>query len=208
MASMDMCRVVNKGKTEFSATYANNRFVIKKGKTAVVPRDAVNLWFGDPDTRDDPNDRSRYYRTAEFARLRIKYGVYDGVPGRQTMEEAWEERTPKVEVYDLDDNRLYTVVEDPEGLESAPAPTPSRMELNLAAQLEDMERQMTALKRAIADAEAGEASGLGRSRTEGEAAEAENDLDPDSAADPADDDEPPPVTEDKPTKVRGTISRK
>lgn len=204
---MDMCRVVNKGKADFSAMYDNNRFTIKKGKASIVPRHAVNLWFGDPDTINDPTDRLRFYRQAEYDRLRIKYGVYDGIPGRATVEELWEQNTPKVEVYDLDDNRLYTVIEDPEGIQSAPPAPLSRMERSLAAQLEDMERQMQALRRAMSDAEAGEASGLGRTRTEGEASEAENDLEGEGGTDAADD-EPPPVTEDKPTKVRGTISKR
>lgn len=135
-ASASVVRVRNVGSVPFSSGFANNTYTIAVGAETIIPYDAAVLWLGDPNSRD--LDGTRRNRLAEYTRLRTKYGAY-------ADETSWDKNKPKLEVYDLDGNRLYTVVDDPEGLESSPAPAQSTPTL-VQEQMDRMAKELELLR--------------------------------------------------------------
>lgn len=151
---MQLVRVVNEGDKEFVSRWEGNIFRIKPGSETMVTRDAVNRWTGNADT---VNDGKVNARREEYNRLRVLYGAYE-------RDEVWEANRPHLAVYDLDGNRITTVLDDPEGT-NINAPQFNPVERSMQEQLAVMEQQMEAMRRAIADREAADATGQGR--TEG-----------------------------------------
>lgn len=157
---LDLCRVTNNDrKKPFTGKYEGAKYTIKAGSESIVPRAAVNLWFGDPELVDDVHGTgpAARARTNEFNRLRTKYGAYE-------HDEIWEINRPNVTVTDLDGNRYYTVAEDPTGENVTPATSTPAVSQDLATEMANLRRQMEALERAQADAEAAR---TGQSPTEG-----------------------------------------
>lgn len=101
-------RVRNTMTRDFRIDYANKRWDIGAGKERTLPYHCMVMVCGDPRAFDVPGDMRQRYRTDEWQRLRILYGVYDDIL-------ANGENLPKLEVYDLDGNRIQTVLDDPEG---------------------------------------------------------------------------------------------
>lgn len=106
MAQLQLAKVVNKHSEPFRGKYDNQQYLIAPGSETVVPMDAVRNWLGNPDAAD--LDDKRRDRTEEFRRIRAKYGVYE-------YDERMEENFPRLEVYTLEGERIYTVIDDPEG---------------------------------------------------------------------------------------------
>lgn len=133
---MEIVRVKNAGTTPFKDGYDSQPYLIPPGSEAVVPYEAACLWLGDPNARDiDARHRNR---VEAFARLRVRWGVYDNLTEASDL-------FPKLEVYDLEGHRIYMVVDDPDGLkvnESALSNASNLTEVNLLrAQLEAMKVQ-------------------------------------------------------------------
>lgn len=93
-------------------------FKLRKGKSAFVPVEAAIGAFGDPRShektiaiRDSDGGASGWIpdRASEVSRLRIFYG---GEADRPDMEGI---NYPKVEVSNLEGERIYTVLDDPLG---------------------------------------------------------------------------------------------
>lgn len=147
---MQLCRIVNEGDEPFTSKWEGNTFTIKPKSEIMVTLDAANRWTGNAAT---VNDGKVNARREEYNRLRVLYGAYEN-------DEKWVKNQPHLAVYDLDGNRINTVIEDPEGtrLTATPADKTTR---SMQEQLEDMQRQMEAMTRAIADQEASAATGVG-----------------------------------------------
>lgn len=147
---MELCRIVNKGKVPFVSKWEGNKFTIKPGSEIMVTRDAANRWTGNATVFDDGKVNAR---REEYNRLRVLYGAYEN-------DTKWEENQPHLAVYDLDGNRIITVIDDPEGTQVQPAPI-DRTTRSMQEQLEDMERQMAAMRRAMEDQEVSASTGVG-----------------------------------------------
>lgn len=112
--------LVNKGSDPFTIEYAMQKYIIpangslEKGNFAVVPYHAFVLYCGDPRSYDVPGDDKQRYRSDEWKRLRCRYGVYDDV-SPSTLQQI-----PKLEAYTIHGDRVLTVLEDPEGVDSFP----------------------------------------------------------------------------------------
>lgn len=133
----DVVRIRNLMDREWSAMYNSQTYRMGPGGETIAPYIAVCNWFGHPEAVDmGPRER---YRTDEYARLRVFYGVYDD-------EDKWDELTPKVEVYDLDGNRITTVIDDPSGSALTPAQSTVAERDLLVRQMAQMQKQMAAMQ--------------------------------------------------------------
>lgn len=187
MAQMDIVRLVNTAPTPFIAKWDNQTWTIKSGSESLVPRDAANLWFGDGSLVDAGNRRDR---SIAYDRLRSRYGAYE-------RDEVWETNKPCVELYDLDGERIHTIIDDPDGDLYGPVMTQQNINTDLESQLSDMQRQMAAIERALADRDNATASTVpGAGATEGSSRDV---ADPD-VEDASENDLSPSVEEDTPIK--------
>lgn len=147
----DTVRLRNLGTTLWTDKWNNQQYRCAPGGEALVPFAGVCLWFGHPAAIDIPGDPKQKYRTEEFQRLCVKYGVYDKhqefVPGQVFQDDRGNDKNPipQVEVYDLEGEKLITVLEDPEGHTAAPFSIEEQANLDLRAQIAQLQRQMQAL---------------------------------------------------------------
>lgn len=142
MASTEVLQVINRGTDPFTIRYGGvNYHLAADGAPRAVPLDAVKYTCGDWDAKDGPNDAKR----TEWRKiLNIRYGLLgapwysdqpiftvgltnDTIPEpiepyRPTPDELVEGRyafmhpnLPRLEVRDFDGNRIYTLIDDPDG---------------------------------------------------------------------------------------------
>ena len=101
-------KLVNVGDKDIRIDYANKRWDIPAHGERMVPYHCMVMVCGDPRAFDVPNDPRQRYRTDEWARLRVRYGIYEN-------EHLADELLPEVEAYSALGNRIITVIDDPEG---------------------------------------------------------------------------------------------
>lgn len=111
-------KVINRGP-DFEDMYDSRPYIIPAGATVMIDYDAICLWLGHPEATDfDPRNR---VRTAEFQRLRTRYGVDAralemSLAGQAVdTKELFNAMRPKLECFDMSDKPLITVADDPEG---------------------------------------------------------------------------------------------
>lgn len=108
-------RVLNKGESTFVDCYDGETFVVEPGEEALVPPDAVSLWFGDPSSTNEDLNRAR---DIELDRLKVRYGQYVAeleASSNGTPPAVWEDRHPQFEVRTMTDEVVATVLSDPQG---------------------------------------------------------------------------------------------
>lgn len=106
---MQFVRLVNKGDSDFDFHQSNQKRILPSGAEIMVPWDLACSLFGDPTTVDTPQDQAR------TRALKQSRGLYGYEMGNMTNEE-WEAKRPHVETYDVETgNRVYMVLEDPDG---------------------------------------------------------------------------------------------
>lgn len=142
MQSNDIVRVKNVGEERWTDKFNNQRFVIDPGRDAVVPFAAVCLWLGNPDSRNKPGGQQ--HRRLEYNRLVIRYGGADN-------PELWERAVPKLEVYDFDNNRIMTVVDDPEGKGVHTSSSTVEEQEILQKKVDELTRSLTAMRQRMED---------------------------------------------------------
>lgn len=132
-------RLRNEGDTPFSQKYAGVRYIIPPGSETIVPFMAMCLWLGHPNAVD--MDKKRRFRTQEFQRLCVKWGVYEHY-------EDVETKFPKVTAWDIITNEeLITVVKDPDGKHLTP-------DVQTRLERDTMAEQMVAMQKQIAHLQA------------------------------------------------------
>lgn len=204
-------RIINNSDRDFDGMYASQTYPIPSGREAIVPFEALCLWLGHPDAVD--LGPGRMYRNDEFDRLRVRYGAFDERDRDENVitpaDVKWEQNKPLVEAWDLDGNRIITVVDDPLGKEKTPATSSIAQQDLIASQMESMKNQMAAMQAQLDAAQRGESAerqsdavddrgpkpGAPKTRPVGEPILAG----PSEEADDASEDD---VAEDKPTRVR------
>lgn len=132
-------RVKNRAaKDAFTGRWAGVVYVIPAGQETLVPWDAMANWFGNPNLIDRlPLHRNR---TREFARLRIKYGVYDDMT-------TWAARVPSVEITTLDGTeKIVPVIHDPDGNHLNPAVESEAERSILRDTVDSMSQQLRVLQ--------------------------------------------------------------
>lgn len=141
MATMgDVVRITNQGTDEFRQKHGGRLYRIPPGSTAIVSFEAMCLWLGHPDAVDI--DKKRRFRSDEFRRLCVKWGVYE-------HHNLADERFPKLLVEDIEGDRIITVVDDPEGKHLTPDVQTRAERDRLQDQMQAMQRQMAALQAQI-----------------------------------------------------------
>lgn len=214
-------RIRNTSSTRtWSDGYDNITYSIPPGGETIAPFIAACIWFGHPEAVD--TDADHRYRTDEFKRLRVRYGVLDVITEHPdsghhigpadticcpiSQEEQWQRNKPPVEVFSLDGSRIITVTDDPDGSEITPTVTTMAEADNLRTQLEAMQKQMAQLQTQLDRQVRGDAaeanSGPIASDTPGSITVPMPDL---SGIEPMTPDKVDPdaeVTEDTPTRVR------
>ena len=133
----------NVGEERYTGTWNSVKYVVEPGDQLHVPFELVKKDFGDPRSVEDvktvkdhpgalpqflPDRHSearRLYQTwlpSEFGTRQI--GFKEFIPGDRTVfATGISDRIPRVEVYDLVGNRIWTVADDPYG-DKAVGPTP------------------------------------------------------------------------------------
>lgn len=86
--------------------------VIAPGAERIVPSEYATIAFGNPAARNEGKQKNR---DAELKAARTWWGHYPGID----TEEDWERDGPKFEVYDMDGNRIWMVLDDPTGEHAA-----------------------------------------------------------------------------------------
>lgn len=138
MPQFTLVRVVNVGEKDFVDSYNSERFVIKAGDPGgtFVPWDAAVIWFGNPRA---VNNQKYPARDEEYNRILTRYGGFGDIA-------AWEANRPRVEVFTTDGERLFPVMDDPEG-EKIPT-------ADLRSADEQRDAEMIAMKAAIRELQA------------------------------------------------------
>lgn len=104
-------RARNVGDSTFEDAYDGERYIIPPGEEALVPPEAVALWFGDPSA---VNEELVRHRDMEVERLKTRYGHF--VSELDSGEPlSWEERHPQFEVLTMEGDPVNTVLVDPQG---------------------------------------------------------------------------------------------
>lgn len=136
--AMDSVRVVNVGDKPFRGVFQKRATTIQPGGVAFVPWPAACTWFGNPTLR---NTETSKQREAEFKHLLAKYGVYHHI-------ELASELLPRCEVYDLNNERIFMVLDDPDGkraLDPPPTDASSTESQVLQRRLYELENQQKAM---------------------------------------------------------------
>jgi hypothetical protein len=119
---------------------------IKPKSEQIVPVKYAVLAFGNPNAVNNGNDKQR---DVEYGKVLVRWGWYEGVDQGHT----WEDIAPQYEVYDMDDNRIYMLLEDPKGEQS------NKSKLNLegeqsnafvAGRIDELEAQIVKLTQLLA----------------------------------------------------------
>lgn len=103
-----MVQVKNVGVKPHTFKWQKARYKIKPGDMGFVPYYAMVLSCGDPRTIDVPGDPRKAFRTDEFRRLCVKYGIYEN-------HQLFPQLVPQLEVSTIQGERITTVLEDPFG---------------------------------------------------------------------------------------------
>lgn len=139
MANGDVIYAINRGNRDLVWKWNSQRYMLRANETAIVPWEAMCLYMGRPDAVD--YDDRRRDRFDEWQRLRMKYGAYDSA-------ERWEANKPYVECMTLDEKKIITVVDDPEGDALTPDNTTKMQNAMLQTRLRQLEAEMRSLRRA------------------------------------------------------------
>lgn len=150
-------RVQNVDTTELAFMYARKVYRIPVGSEIWMPFEAIKLYFGDPRSTSstskikDPETLQTQFipdRAAEVLRLRQLYPpskivFTEVIPGdRSLLETGISDRVPRVHVFTITNERLYTVIDDPMGDRSIGAVAPTRFDSLQAQQIIDRQQKM------------------------------------------------------------------
>lgn len=146
LTDTSLVRVVNKGEKPYTIMYDSISYVLQPGKDTWVPFPAVALWFGDPRSAGtlasivDERGVRTYVpdRETEVRRLRVKYGNAFG-------DESVVTGYPDVELYDMDNDRVMSVLDDPTGENVMPAQSTVADQSNLMTIIQRQQAQIDQL---------------------------------------------------------------
>jgi hypothetical protein len=117
MSNYDLVRVVNTGD-EPIVLRGNTKYTIPVGNDRIIPFTEAASWFGDPRLRNEGRDQMR---TMAWRQIQNLWGYTEGMMYLRDRWDVtkgfktWDEFKPSVECYDMDSNRIYFIIDDPEG---------------------------------------------------------------------------------------------
>lgn len=205
MASGDVIRLENVGDVDFNGIFNGRTYPIPAHGQLMVDYDAMCLWMGHPESNNfDPRNR---VRVQEYQRLRERYGVeakalelsIDHIPFDQA--ELFHSMKPSLEAYDMANNRVLTVADDPDGdFVATPEPSQTSDVGLLMARLQANEQETANLRHQLAQMQR-------REQATNEAQPISADIPGTVPNQPSKAPEPPPRTstsEDTPSRIRVT----
>lgn len=199
-----MVRVKNVGDKPFRDSFANQPFEVLPNKETFVPFDAAALWFGHPELYDvSPRQRAR---TQMYARLRQRYGAFDDTNRDDKVtsaDEKWEQNRPRIEVYSLDGERIYMVIDDPDGTRETTVTPDASESQSILLRLHRLEREGQMLREALASKEKDEG---GTDSTGTDRADGVDSTDSTDNKNATNDTTPVPASPPSPTSTRKTPS--
>jgi hypothetical protein len=141
----DLCYVENTGDQTYKFEWRDERTNKRQRMTSapdkppiLMPRVAVNAWFGDPDLADHPTDPRRKSRTEALEKLCVRWGIFVGDP--------FEGRFPtELIVKDFEGNVLPTIHRDPYGDSLKPVDARTVELAEQAAQLDALQKAVKML---------------------------------------------------------------
>jgi hypothetical protein len=148
MSTFDLIRVVNTGD-EPLVLKGNTVYTIPVGKDRIIPFADAAAWFGDP--RLD-NAGKEQLRTMQYRSLQFLWGYTEGMTyPRDRWNPAagfktWDDFKPKFECYDMDGERVYMILDDPDGTQMFRGP---RLEDPAYVDKGDMQRQIELLTQQV-----------------------------------------------------------
>lgn len=128
----DSVRVHNTGSVDVVGGFNNRRFRIPPGGSAIVPREAAYVNFGDWTRRDN---NPWFPRNVELERIQGRFGI-----GREGGGQL-----PDIEITEMDGTRVTLLWEDPEGTKLPEESGRQSIEQQMEAMREEMARLRTRL---------------------------------------------------------------
>jgi hypothetical protein len=169
-------KVVNVGNQTLRFAWNSRQYVIPPGASDFMPFDAIKVYVGDPRATNNVRTSRDSIgiisflpdRATEVRRLRLLYsapfgeymrasdvgGIFvntpaDPNPADMTQQFAWDGvRIPQVEIYNIRGERIYTVLDDPEGVLSIPVSI-TQQHVDRSEQLERLVEQQGSLIQAL-----------------------------------------------------------
>jgi hypothetical protein len=146
----DLIRIKNVGDTDL-VLRGNVRYTIPAGNDRIIPFTEAASWFGDPRLRNEGRDQMR---TMAWRQIQNLWGFTEGMTYLKDRWDVtqgfktWDDFKPKVEMYDMDGERVYFIIDDPDGEQSFAGP-------NLIdpayTDTEALQRQMKVMEKQMAD---------------------------------------------------------
>lgn len=132
-------KLVNPTDEDYIDYHADKRYRIPAHGHIVCQAGPLHEWLGDPDIRDVDRNKER---TREVTRLRARYGAYEN-------NDVWERNKPPIEAWTMDDQRIITIVDDPQGATFGDFDEEWQGDsANLAAQIAQLQAQISMLQAA------------------------------------------------------------
>lgn len=111
--TLDIVKARNVGDKPYTCKHDRyGNITIEPGETRVIPLPVALVCFGNPGAVDDKKNRFR-----EWERKHV-WGYHGFHPGIMPAH-VWEDKKPPIEIYDLQDNRIWMVHDDPYGEKAA-----------------------------------------------------------------------------------------
>lgn len=162
-----LVEVRNVGDVDFVDSFERKQYRIPAGSKAIVDAEVACLWLGYPGLRDEPT-RGIFTRTDQHYRLRARFGWHAGL----MEEDRWEALRPKLEVYTLEGERVWMILDDPTGENTRRSPlveqeiqAASELDL-LRERMEQQERELEAMRNLIQGKVAEQETGEGGDEAE------------------------------------------
>tara|TARA_R110000772_G_scaffold36981_1_gene88094 strand:+ start:966 stop:1613 length:648 start_codon:yes stop_codon:yes gene_type:complete len=115
----EFVKMVNKSDREFKYEQRNVRKTIAPGGDSIVPWHLAATLFGSPGVQNVGNNK---YRDVALKKKRAFNGFQEGF---QTIEQ-WDAERPEIAVIDIETNeRIYMLIDDPEGVHMGTGPVPT-----------------------------------------------------------------------------------
>lgn len=114
---------------------------VPPGEQVIVPLAYLVVCFGHPAARNVGVDRAR---DDAYSQALTWWGMYPGM-----NEAEWDDLRPQFEAYTMDDERIWTVLEDPEGTKGpVKVATPGEVSTNtVQSEIADLQAQIDRLVR-------------------------------------------------------------
>lgn len=134
----DFVKFINQSDKPFDFHQNNRKRILQPGEDAIVPWGLAVTLFGHPGM---VNVAPRNERQAMYRKVRSKFNYTDGLVPPEALEQGikdpeawWEVIRPQIVVFDIETNeRVYMIIDDPDGNHASPGPASTTGASDMAA---------------------------------------------------------------------------